>query len=74
MEDRSEDGRENVATLNSLWADPSAPLASALAMEHHHPILSMQGVMEDGLREIDRERDYCVLIPDDTVYVVTSKC
>ena len=39
--------RENtLVTIKTLGTEPSSHLASALGVEHHHPILSIMGVME----------------------------
>ena len=34
--------------------DPSENLASAMGLEHHHPILGTLGVMNDGYRQTER--------------------
>ena len=39
----AEYGGNTVATLKKLGKEPSAPLSSALGMEHHHPMLIMMG-------------------------------
>ena len=43
------DIENTVVTIKTLGTEPSSHLASALGVEHHHPILRILGVMEARL-------------------------